>query len=176
MFGRNNSKSIQSNGNGNLNNTGYIGQVHLHTVPKTLNRSYLFDICEKISRLPEAEEEYKLSIPSGIIEKMEYHELVIYRAKFESTDHLLGDVEGILKEFLKPSSIINTVHFIYLEHREAAQWTNKDSLCKLVFEDLKIRLSKDRNAEDFWVEEAEHALYALMYYCFTKCKLLDPIP
>lgn len=179
----NNERNINTRGGrGNISNTGdypIFGDVTFQLPKlKTLNRTVLYEFCKQFSEsaLPEPIANKEKIIPSGISEKMQYNEISVYEKVFRSCDIYLNDVEEILNQIPKRESIIRKIERIYDHTKIDKKWDNKDQLCKIVYDTLLESVSTDPQSSQLFDEDAELAIEALMYYAFTKCKLLDPVP
>ncbi|MGE7916676.1 hypothetical protein [Lysinibacillus xylanilyticus] len=182
-FRNNNERSINTRGGtGNFNNTGdypIFGDVTFQLPkPKTLNRTVLYEFCKQFSEstLPEPTTDEEKKLPSGISEKMQYNEISVYKKVFKSCDIYLDDVEDILNQIPKRESIIRKIERLYDHTKIEKKWDDKDQLCKIVFDTLFESVSNDPQSSHLYDEDAELAIEVLMYYAFTKCKLLDPVP
>jgi hypothetical protein len=177
MFG--NKKNIDSTGDNTINNTGdgvnfeinnYIGQK------KILNRTYLFEFCLKFSEVEDAPEDYDAILTSDFEGKMNYNEIDVYKDIFMDCDHYLDDVETILEGIPRRQRILSNINTKYKKLKAFGQLENKDEICEGVYNYLIEVVQNDNNSSGFFVEDIDLAIHSLMYYAFTKCKLLDPIP
>ncbi len=178
-----NERSITNRGGrGNINNTGdnpIFGDVTFQLPrQKTLNRTVLYEFCKQFSEstLPEPIADEESILPSGINEKMQYNEISVYKKVFTSCDIFLDDVEEILNQIPKREKIVRKIERLYDHTKIEKKWDDKDQLCKIVFDTLLETVSTDPQSSSLFDEDAELAIEALMYYAFTKCKLLDPVP
>ncbi|RLQ89996.1 hypothetical protein [Falsibacillus albus] len=174
-----NRRNIDSNGDHTINSTGdgatfeinhYAGQN------KILNRTYLFDFCVQFSELEDASEDYDTELTSDFEGKMDYNEIDLYKEIFFECDHYLDDVESILEGIPRRERILKKINTKYKKLKRFSQWENKDEICEGVYQYLFETIENDNKSKDMYLEDAELAIHALMYYAFTKCKLLDPIP
>ncbi|MEI3610190.1 hypothetical protein [Pseudogracilibacillus sp. SO10305] len=172
-------RNIDSSGDGTINNTGDGAKFEINNYAgqkKVLNRTYLFDFCLKFSVIEDVPESYNGEFTSDYEGKMEYNEIEVYKDIFFECDHYLDDVETILEGIPKRQRILSNINNKYKKIKRFGQWGNKDELCEGVYDYLIDVIQNDNNFKDIYVEDAELAIHALMYYAFTKCKLLDPIP
>ncbi|GEL76564.1 ABC-three component system protein [Tenuibacillus multivorans] len=172
---------IKNQGDDNFNNSGNNNdfrkyEKHYHNQPRSLNRSYLFDFCIEFSKKDlSPENEYDISITSNIEDKMDFNDLDLFKDFFIGCSHYIEDVETILEDIPNRELLIKNINSIYKNTKKFKQWDDKDHLCHLVFESLYEKLSTNVRSYDMIEEEAVEAIYAIMYYAFTKCKILDPI-
>lgn len=177
MFPKN--SNIQNQGANAINNTGNDAKFEFNNYnggQKILNRTYLYDFCFKFSEVEDILESYNTEVTSDIEEKMNHNELDLYKDIFLDCDHYIDDVEAILEEIPKRQRILSTINNKYKRLKKFADWQNKDQLCEWVYEFLIETIENDHNSGNIFHEDVELAIHSLMYYAFTKCKLLDPIP
>lgn len=181
----NNERSINTRGGrDNINNTGdypIFGDIYVVPPPPNpikLNRTVLYSFCKQFSEttLPEAIISDSYILPSEIDNKMNYNEIQFYKEVFINCDIYLNDVEDILTQIPKREVIILKIARIYGTKKLKNNWQNKDQLCSSVFDELMKVIINDPQSSHLFNEETELAIEALMYYAFTKCKLLDPVP
>lgn len=179
-------------GTGNTNNTG-DGNTFLDingdlTIDlnfsnrKPLNRTALFTFCEAFSEVDSVEDnEFPLASPSKFLKKMDYNELQDYKQIFEGCALYYNDVELVLSQFTRREKIPNSIHKVYKKilknyHSEY----NADLICYDMAEELLGIIHNDVRSLDEKLgidkEDFELAIDALMYYTFTKCKILRPVP
>lgn len=174
-----NNQNARNDGNNNLANTGNNNSfvtLNIDSSSKTLNKTFLYDFCKMFSEVEDSlEEDNHFMAPSGIIQKIEYNEIENYKVIFEECDFYLKDVEEILNQIPKRKRIIFNIHKTYLRAKKETGFS-KDDMCDFVHDELYTQLINCREAKDISVQDAQLAICALMYYAFTKCKLLDPVP
>ncbi|MFU1796434.1 ABC-three component system protein [Paenibacillus azoreducens] len=171
--------NIESTGLNSVNNTGngnhFNIQNHL-SAARILNRTYLYDFCEKFSMVDDGSDGYNTNITSGINDKIAYNEISLYKDIFKECDHYYEDVESILEEIPKRQRILTNINIQYRRLKELDEWNSKDELCDKVYQYLIQTIENDQNSGNIVVEDVELAIHSLMYYTFVKCKLLDPLP
>ncbi|MEK5069613.1 hypothetical protein [Sporosarcina sp. FSL K6-1508] len=174
-----NKGNIDSTGNNTINNTGERAQFeinHYANPQQILNKTYLYGFCVKFSEVEDTAESYDTEIASDIEEKMDYNEIDLYKEIFFECDHYIDDVEAILEEIPRRQRILSKINNKYKRFKKFEKWNDKDELCEWVYNYLYETIENDQSSGDIFLEDAELAIQALMYYSFTKCKLLDPIP
>jgi len=172
-------RNIDSSGDGTINNTGDRAKFEINNYAgqkKILNRTYLFDFCLKFSEVEDVPDDYETNLTSDFEVKMHYNEIDIYKDIFLECDHYLDDVETILKGITRRQRILSKINTKYKKLKGFGKWESKDELCEGVYNYLIESVQNDNNSTNIYVEDVELAIHALMYYAFTKCKLLDPIP
>lgn len=172
-------RNIDSTGNDSINSTGDGANFeinHYTSSVKILNKTYLYGFCVKFSEVEDTTENYDIEIASNIEDKMDYNEITLYKEIFFDCDYYIDDVEAILEEIPRRQRILSKINNKYKRFKMFEKWDNKDELCELVYKDLYRTIENDQSSGDMYLEDAELAIQALMYYSFTKCKLLDPIP
>lgn len=148
---------------------------------KTLSRSVLFDICKVIAELDiEYEEEYSIQGNSDWIDKFEYNEVKAFIDVFDNYSDGYNEVSKVLQGYLKKHLMVKKIRAVYLEVEELREKENLngDHVLKQVFERLKEEVCYSALVieNELLDEEVDQAIYLSMFYTFTKCKLLKPIP
>lgn len=171
--------NIENHGDSAVNNTGDGAKFEIHHhngSQKILNRTYLYDFCVQFSEVEDNNESYSTEVTSDIEEKMDYNEIELYKEIFFECDHYIDDVELILEGIPRRQRILSKINNKYRRLKAFEKWQSKDQICEWVYNYLIETIENDKNAGDIILEDVELAIHALMYYTFTKCKLLDPIP
>lgn len=166
-----NNKGIVSTGKSATNNL----HIHQH-VPQTLNRTFLYDFCEKLISSVIGYDEYEITNATNFDDKIHYNEIDLYKDIFYECDYYLEDVEIMLEEIPNRQIILQKINWIYKKEKKFSVWNCKDQLCENVYMKLFEQIQTDQKSQHLIIEEVELSLHLLMYYSFTKCKLLDPIP
>lgn len=145
----------------------------------TTNRSFLYDVCCIIADANiEGTEEYSIHTNSEWSAKMEYNKIRKYAYFFEEHSYSYGDVEDILANFEKRTVLIRHIKRIYMGFLLDNEELSKDSILDLVFEEL-LRIVVQCNVSSGYLlteEQKFETIYQIMFYAFTKCQLLAPIP
>lgn len=176
MGGFKRTTDVTGNDNTVINGHNNTVETHHHTSTRHLSKTYLYEFCLKFGDTVQVPEKYNIDKQSNYIDKMDYNEIIYYRKKFFESDHYYSDLEEILKQIPKREAILVNINDLYDKFKSLRKWDNKDQLCEMVFEELVNITNKDENFSGMYQEDIFIALYALMYYAFTKCKLLDPVP
>lgn len=162
---------IISNGENTTNNL----EIHQH-FPLTLNRTLLFDFCEKIISIGIGYDEYEITTATNFDDKIQYNEIEIYKEIFYECDYYLEEVELVLEEIPNRQLVLQKINKIYKKEKKFSKENCKDKLCENVYNILFEQVKSDQNSSSLLIEEVEQSLHLIMYYSFTKCKLLDPMP
>lgn len=149
--------------------------------PKILKRSILFDICKTIAELDIVyDDEYSIQQNSDWMEKFEYNKVDLYVEIFDVYSDGYDEVSKVLQGYLKKTIMVKKIRTVYLEIEKIREKEDFDGdyVVKQVFERLKqeICYSAWISESDLLDEEVDAAIYMVMFYTFTKCKLLKPVP
>ncbi|WP_313893896.1 hypothetical protein [Psychrobacillus sp.] len=163
---------------GNNNQNLQIDTVNI--INKKLNRSKLFQFCINFSeRIEEEPSENTNLSPSEFDEKMEYNKMGYYKTIFRDCDHYLDDVQTVLNSIPKKHLIISRINYKYLEFKSNyIIFEDTDLICREIEDYLKIQADNSYSPQDIILDDEEiiFAIQALMYYTFTRCKILEPVP
>lgn len=177
-------KSAKSGDNG----TSIVGNENTLTTfsfgshtPKILKRSAIFDVCQTIAELDIAyDDEYSIQNNSDWMEKFEYNKVDLYVEVFDNYSDGYDDVSKVLHGYLKKTIMVKKIRTVYLEVERLRKEENLDGdyVIKQVFDRLKeeVCYSALISESDLLDEEVDAAIYMIMFYAFTKCKLLRPVP
>ncbi|SFE26350.1 hypothetical protein SAMN05428981_104223 [Bacillus sp. OV194] len=158
---------------------GDNNNVQIAAAPGVTNRSFLYDVCCIIadSNIKETAE-YSIEKNSEWSSKMRFNKIKKYKRLFEMHAYSYGDVEEILEGFEKRETLIRHIKSIYIEYVDEDEDLPKDTILSLVKEEL-LRIVADCNISSGSLLTEEHkaeTIYQIMFYAFTKCQLLEPIP
>lgn len=170
-----NGNSIVGSGN-NLTTYNFDSQI-----PKRLKRSVIFDVCKIISELDiNYDDEYSIQNNSDWMNKFEYNDVSLYIEIFENYSDNYDEVYKVLNTYLKKIIMVKKVRSIYLKVEDLRKKGNYngDFVIEEVFELLKeeVCFSALMNESNLLDEEVDEAIYMIMFYTFSKCKLLKPLP
>jgi len=149
--------------------------------PRILNRTAIFDVCKTIAELDiDYDDDYSIQSNSDWMEKFEYNEVDAYIEVFDNYSDGYDVVSKVLQSYLKKTVMVKKVRTVYLEVEKVRKKENLDGdyiieqvFCRLKEEVCYSALISESNLID---EEVDEAIYLIMFYVFTKCKLLKPIP
>lgn len=177
-------KSAKSGDNGTSivgdNNSLRTFNFGSHT-PKILSRSAIFDICTIIAELDiDYDDEYSIQTNSDWMEKFEYNKVDLYIEVFDTYSDGYDEVSKVLHGYLKKTIMVKKIRTVYLEVEKVRETERLDGdyVIKQVFNRLKeeVCYSALISESDLLDEEVDEAIYMIMFYVFTKCKLLKPVP
>ncbi|MFD1040340.1 hypothetical protein ACFQ3N_18350 [Virgibacillus byunsanensis] len=178
------SKSAKSGDNG----TSIVGNKNSLTTfnfsshtPKILKRSAVFDVCKIIAELDiDYDDEYSIQNNSDWMEKFEYNKVDLYVEVFDNYSDGYDEVSKVLHGYLKKTIMVKKIRTVYLEIERVREKEKLDGdfVIKQVFDRLKeeVWYNASINESDILDEEVDAAIYMIMFYAFTKCKLLKPVP
>ncbi|MCL1702436.1 hypothetical protein [Lysinibacillus sp. Bpr_S20] len=170
-----NGTSIVGDGN-NLTTFNFGSQT-----PKILKRSAIFDVCKTIAELDiDYDDEYSIQNNSDWMEKFEYNKVDLYVGIFDNYSDGYDEVSKVLHGYLKKTIMVKKIRTVYLEVEKVREEEKLDGdyVIKQVFNRLKeeVCYSALISESDLLDEEVDQAIYLIMFYAFTKCKLLKPVP
>lgn len=169
------------------NGTSIVGDKNILKIynfdsqtPKILKRSVIFDVCKTIAELDiDYDDEYSIQNNSDWMEKFEYNKVDIYVEVFDNYSDGYNEVSKILHGYLKKAIMVKKIRTVYLELEKVRERKNLDGdyIIKQVFNRLKeeVCYSSLITEADLFDEEIDEAIYLLLFYAFTKCKLLKPV-
>ncbi|UOR13600.1 hypothetical protein [Halobacillus amylolyticus] len=151
-----------------------------HT-PKILKRSAIFEVCKIIAELEiDYDEEYSIQKNSDWMEKFDYNEVDLYIEIFDNYSDGYDEVSKVIQHYLNKTIMIKKIRTVYLEVEKVRgkEKLDGDYVIKKVFDRLKeeICYSALIGGSELLDEEVDAAIYMIMFYAFTKCKLLKPVP
>lgn len=162
------------------NNTFNTVQFDNQT-PRILRRSAIFDICKIIAELDiEYDDEYSIQSNSDWMEKFDYNNVQHYVKIFDNYSDGYDEVSKVLNGYLKKTIMVKKICTVYLEVEKVREQENLDG--DYVIKQVYLRLKEEVcyndliNNSDLLDEEVDQAIYLIMFYAFTKCKLLKPVP
>lgn len=149
--------------------------------PRILKRSVIFDVCKKIAELDiEYDDEYSIQTNSDWMEKFEYNNVDDYIEVFDNYSDRYDEVSKVLHSYLKKTIMIKKIRAVYLkiDKIRKSEKLDGDYVIEEVFNHLKegVFYSALINGSELIDEEIDEAIYLVMFYAFTKCKLLKPVP
>ncbi|SDZ68647.1 hypothetical protein SAMN05421736_13710 [Evansella caseinilytica] len=149
--------------------------------PKILKRSAIFDVCKIIAELDiDYDDEYSIQKNSDWMEKFEYNKVDLYVEIFDNYSDGYDEVSKVLQGYLKKTIMVKKIRTVYLEVERVREKENLDGdyVIKQVFQRLKEEVCYNSyiNENDLLDEEVDEAIYLIIFYVFTKCKLLKPVP
>lgn len=177
-----NSAKSGDNGTSIVGNENVLTTINFSSrTPKILKRSAIFDVCKIIAELDiDYDDEYSIQKNSDWMEKFEYNKVDLYVKIFDNYSDGYDEVSKVLQSYLKKTIMVKKIRTVYLEVEEVREKEQLDGdfVIKQVFERLKeeVCYSALISESDLLDEEVDAAIYMIMFYAFTKCKLLKPVP
>lgn len=173
-------RNIENHGQNNINNTGDNNTINIYQ-SNSLQRSVLATYCQKLldsinaDEIEKDKQDYELSEVSDFEDKMNLNRLNTYRDIFEMVDHNYLAVEEVLNSFPEREKVIKHIRLIYLEQKIALSDPPDGDLVCLTLSAKLLELLEGRIPQEYYIESLKIAINSLMYYAFTKCKILQPV-
>lgn len=177
-----NSAKSGDNGTSIVGNENTLSTYNFSSqTPKILKRSAIFDVCKIIAELDiDYDDEYSIQNNSDWMEKFEYNKVDLYVEIFDNYSDGYDEVSNVLHGYLKKTIMVKKIRTVYLEIEKVREKEKLDGdyVVKQVFNRLKeeVWYSALTSESDLLDEEVDAAIYMIMFYAFTKCKLLKPVP
>ena len=153
---------------------------------RKVNQSILYEVCVDFLKASnqnslKASEEYSTQHNSDWFEKLEYNKVDELRELLDYYGVMnLKEVQLVLDKLDSPDELVMFIHSKYKEVKVKNKEKTKDEMLLILYDILYDILKKSQdNSEDKYIlydEEINKYVYSLIFYCFTKCKVLDPIP
>ncbi|MBT2261405.1 hypothetical protein [Bacillus safensis] len=177
-----NSARSGDNGTSIVGNENKLTTVNIGSqTPKILKRSAIFDVCKIIAELDiDYDDEYSIQNNSDWMEKFEHNKVKVYVEIFDNYSDGYDEVSKVLNGYLKKSIMVKKIRTVYLEVEKVREEEKFDGdyVINQVFNRIKeeVCYSALISESDLLDEEVDEAIYLIMFYAFTKCKLLKPVP
>ncbi|ARF68060.1 hypothetical protein B7C51_09795 [Paenibacillus larvae subsp. pulvifaciens] len=181
VFGNSSSAKSGDYGTSIVGDGNIINSVNFdsHT-PKVLSRSLIFSICKTIAEMEiEYDDDYSIQQNSDWMEKFEYNNVNLYVDIFDNYSDGYDEVSKVLQGHLKKSSMIMKIRTVYLKVDNAKpEGSNGDYVISKIFDILKEEVCCQELLQPVGLndEDVDAAIYLIMFYAFTKCKILEPVP
>ncbi|HFE9852557.1 TPA: hypothetical protein ACGBG5_003359 [Enterococcus faecalis] len=181
VFGSNSSAKSGDNGTSIVGDKNSIINVKFGSkTPKILSRSLISSICKTIGDMDiEYENEYSIQKNSDWMEKFEYNGVDLYIDVFDNYSDGYDEVSKILQGHLKKTAMIMKIRTIYLKiEHSRPDGENGDYIISRIFDILKEEVCCQEliNPVGLIDEDVDAAIYLIMFYVFTKCKILKVVP
>jgi len=172
-----------NSGDASVNNIGNKNTVNVfnNIEDNTFKKSFLYDICKiiKDANIPLSEEDEYLFKGSGWEEKMEYNHIDVYADIFRQEAFAYDNLDNVMKEFSNRQEMIMKINHTYKmvlkDHSEPT--IDNDIVLEEVFHKL-MKVVDDSSlpeADQIYLEHKERYIRLIMFYAFTKCKLLKAV-
>lgn len=181
VFGDNSTAKSGDNGTSVVGDGNVITSVNFDShVPKVLPRSILSSICKTISEMEiDYVDDYSIQHNSDWMEKFSYNEVKVYVEIFDNYSDGYDEVVKILQTNLKRATMVKKIRTVYLKVDSAKpEGEGSDYIISEIFRILKEEVCVQEliRPDDLYDEDVEEAIYLIMFYAFTKCKILKPVP
>lgn len=172
-------------GNAIVGNQNSIGNQTINlfdpNLLPTTKRSALFEICSTIAEKEiEYNDDYSLFENVDWTEKLEFNNVDIYSNIFDTYSDGYMEIEEVLQSYNKREIMVKKIHTLYLksEKKRIENDEDGDFVLDLVFDEIKTIIQRHAhfNNSDLLEENIDEAIYLIMFYIFTKCKLLKKPP
>lgn len=166
---------ISISGDGNTVNVNKIDNINNRTIPRSLLR----EICIKISNIDIEESDYSIRKNSDWIRKFEYNNVKKYIEIFDEYSEGYDSIENVLKTIPAPTSIMKKMKTLYLKIKPNDNNDNIDGdfILEQIFNKLKEEICNvdSVNPTNLYDEQLDAAIYLIMLYAFSKCKILEVV-
>ncbi|MBC2174231.1 hypothetical protein [Listeria booriae] len=158
---------------------GTVINVFNGVIPKSMKRSVVHEICVRVAETDlDYVDEYSIRGNVDWNEKLEFNRVGIFVDIFENYSDGYTEVEKILVGYPERDVMVKKIHTMYLKQEREREKLDKDSdfVLEEVFNQIKETVCLGHyfsDSEDNLIdEEVDEAIYLIMFYVFTKCKLL----
>lgn len=178
-----NKQSVANNGNNNAVANGPNALAIINNFNGAVGlprRAAIFEVCKIISEANiDFSEEYSISKNPDWNVKIKFNNVVEFVDIFDFYASGYDRIEKLLSGFPKREVMIRKINCVYIRLRAKntlIDRNNGDLMLSKVFDALKLLLNQlnDQIELPLMDEEIDSAIYLLMFYAFTKCKLLQP--
>ena len=147
-----------------------------------IRRSYLYEVCKELLDADiKPSDDYSLKTPSEWTEKLDYNSVSPNYVEILTADqHAYDVIEEVMISFKNRDVLIKKVNYLYHVADAEREKTTKDADFVLdnVFRALcdALKDHEDGLTERLPDEERERCVWLIMFYAFTKCKILKKPP
>jgi|UPI00066AA486 hypothetical protein len=163
---------ISISGDGNTVNVNKIDNITNRNIPRSLLR----EICIRISNINIEESDYSIRKNSDWIQKFEYNNVKKYIEIFDEYSEGYDSIENVLKTIPDPTCIMKKMRSLYLKVKPNDK-IDGDFILEQIFNKLKEEICNEDlvNPTNLYDEQVDYAIYLIMLYAFTKCKILEVV-
>lgn len=163
---------ISISGDGNIVNVNKLDNITSRNIPRSLLR----EICIKISNIDIEESDYSIRKNSDWLKKFEYNKVKKYIEIFDEYSAGYDSIENVLKTIPDPTSIMKKMKAMYLKIKPNDN-IDGDFILEQIFNKLKEEICNEDfvNPTYLYDEQVDYAIYLIMLYAFTKCKILEVV-
>ncbi|MDW8727144.1 hypothetical protein Q7W11_09240 [Streptococcus suis] len=175
------STSAQSGDNGiSIVGDGNIGkQININSsLPSVLPRSLLLEICKRITAMDIEIAEYSIQENTDWMRKFEFNGVAKYIDIFDDYSDGYDVLCEVLKSIPRSTLMIKKIRTVYIKVKTTERINeNGDYILEQIFNKLKEEVCVQGQIGEFELldEEVDAAIYLIMFYAFTKCKILEVI-
>lgn len=143
---------------------------------RVIPRSLLRDICVQIANMDVEESDYSIQGNSDWMKKFEYNSVTKYIEIFDEYSDGYDSLCDVLSTYPDSTLMIKKIRTVYLKIKPTDN-TNGDFILEQIFDILKNELCTQDffNTTNLFDEEIDSAIYLIMFYAFTKCKILEVV-
>lgn len=180
-FGEKSVAKSGDNGNSIVGNDNNITTVNFDmNTPKVLSKSLIAGVCKTIAEMNiEFEDDYSIQQNSDWMQKFDYNSVKLYIDVFDNYSDGYDEVSKVLQGHLKRTTMIMKIRTVYLqvESRKPSD-VDGDYIISQIFDILKEEVCNQDliMPTGLMNEEVDAAIYLIIFYAFTKCKVLKPVP
>lgn len=181
VFGDNSTAKSGDNGTSVVGDGNVFNTVNFDSyVPKVLPRSVISNVCKMIAEMEiEYDDDYSIQQNSDWMEKLAYNEVKVFVEIFDNYSDGYDEVSKILQTHLKRTAMVMKIRTVYIKVDSAKpEGADGDYIISEIFKELKEEVCCQEliRPEGLYDEDVEAAIYLIMFYAFTKCKILKPVP
>lgn len=163
---------ISISGDGNTVNVNKLDNITNRNIPRSLLR----EICIKISNIDIEESDYSIRKNSDWLQKFEYNNVKKYIEIFDEYSEGYDSIENVLKTIPDSTCIMKKMRSLYLKVKPN-DIIDGDFILEQIFNKLKEEICNEDlvNPTNLYDEQVDYAIYLIMLYAFTKCKILEVV-
>lgn len=181
LFGDSSSARSGDNGTSIVGDGNTVTSIKFdQNTPKILSRSLISDVCKTIAEMDiDYDDYYSIQQNSDWMKKFEYNNVGIYVDIFDNYSDGYDEVSKVLQGNMKKSAMVMKIRTIYLKiDSSKPEDADGDYIVSQVFDVLKNEVCCRELISPIGLldEDVDAAIYLIMFYAFTKCKLLKPVP
>ncbi|MDT2636582.1 MULTISPECIES: hypothetical protein [Enterococcus] len=169
------------------NGTSVVGDGNIFTslyfdshTPTVLSRSVILSVCKTIAEMEiEYDDDYSIQRNSDWMEKLAYNDVKVFIEIFDNYSDGYDEVSKVLQTHLKKTVMIKKIRTVYLKvDSTKPEEADGDYIISEIFKELKEEVCCQELIQPvgLYDEDVDAAIYLIMFYAFTKCKILKPVP
>ena len=163
-------------GNGNVVVSGNDNSINFPSTPSTL-----YKICKMLYQKMNIQEirkiEYDITHNSEWIGKLEYNKISdYYNKRFLEVSLDIDTIEIVINSLENQDNFIKWLHKRYRMLCIKFPQKNKEEILVELNEELENMLKDAQKNDNIDIEELSLNIDKILFYGFTKCKILEPVP